>query len=418
MRSLFLSHTGIDKDVARTIYHDLVDRGLQVWFDEAEIEPGGSIQSAISSAMDYVDCVGVLLTPSSVSAPWVVDELRRADWVAGRGGRITVLPLLLIGLHETKPFIRDLLGFDLRQDFSAGVDRLAAHLLEESHRVELPPQGRMARVMKEAGPGRWQKWTRGSIGQTEAADRVAMLRRTDFVAAIEVARRSPVTSNRVISESEVVDSVIRSGANPDAASARQIARRLIDDLELLVDAEDGVSGNLIATPLCAAVKGAARRGGFHSTGGRIGTNPERLSELLVNAPDTTRWMTGTGWTALTFDSPVARAPAQVPIRASFVRGTIARPRQVHTVVWTHEDPERTFLFSTGDDRTPEMLADPVTIEDLSLELTANQKHEIRQARLADSFDAKAIGRSVAYPEVTLEIFDDLQVLRRIHPSHL
>ena len=48
----------------------------------------------------------------------------------------------------------------------------------------------MAKVMKEAGPGRWQRWTLGKIGRIEAADALAMLSRTEFEAAIEVARCS------------------------------------------------------------------------------------------------------------------------------------------------------------------------------------------------------------------------------------
>ena len=43
---------------------------------------------------------------------------------------------------------------------------------------------------EEAGPGRWQRWTLGKIGRIEAADAVAMLSRTEFEAAIEVARCS------------------------------------------------------------------------------------------------------------------------------------------------------------------------------------------------------------------------------------
>lgn len=410
MRSLFLSHTRIDKDVARTIYRDLVDRGIQVWFDEAEIEPGRSIRSAISSALGKVDYVGVLLTPASVSAPWVIDELRLADWVAERGGRITILPLLLIGMHETQPFLRDLLGFDLRTDFAAGLDRLAAYLREESHEVELPPQGRMARMMREAGPGRWQKWTGGRIQQTEAADRVAVLRRDDFAAAITIARQSSTKANRVMSLSGVVASVAASEAAPDAASARRIVRRLVDDVELVVDAEDGVSENLKATPLCAAIKGAARRGWFHKRPDSVETNPERLSELLVDAPDQIHYITGTGWTALTFGRPVARSPALVPVKSSRVSGTIERPRQAHTIVWTHKNPARTFVFSTFDDRSPELIADSVTVKQLGLELTENQQHKVRLAQFTDDFDARAIGRPVAYPEVPLEIFDDLQVL--------
>ena len=97
---------------------------------------------------------------------------------------------------------------------------------------------------------------------------------------------------------------------------------------------------------------------------------------------------------------------------SFVRGNVRSQRQVHTIVWIHEEPERTCIFSTANDRTPEVLEGRIAMEDLGLELTASQQNEIQRATTADGISAKAIGYPVAYPEVSLEIFDDLHVLRR------
>jgi len=414
MRSMFLSHTGKDKDVARVIYHQLNDRGLRVWFDEAEIGPTDSIREAIGSALDDVDCLGVLLTPSSLTAPWVLDELKRADWVAQRAGRIKILPLLLVAIGEVPPFLRDTLGIDLTADFTAGVDRIAGYLLEETQGVEMPPQGRMAQIMRAAGQGRWQRWTAGRIERAAAADAVTVLRRPDFTAAVEVARCTPTEALRVTDVHNVVRSVIRSGATTEVASAQRIARRLVDDVGLLADAEDGVPGNLVATPLTAAVAGAARRGGFHSNGGRVGDNPERLSELLEDSIATNHrvhWLTGPGWTAATFGTSVEAAPAVVQISTRVFRATTSRERRVRTVVWTHERSHRTWLFPAARSTDWEMLEGHATLEDLGVALTSEQRAALARTQRLDRINAQAISEPVAYPEVTLEVFDDLHVLR-------
>ncbi len=74
MPSLFLSRTSGDKDRARAICHDLRGRGVDVWFDEDKIAPGDAPLSRIEPAIRAVDCLAVLLSPESVSAPWVLDE--------------------------------------------------------------------------------------------------------------------------------------------------------------------------------------------------------------------------------------------------------------------------------------------------------------------------------------------------------
>ena len=64
-RSLFLSHSHRDKDIARQLFHELQGRGFDCWFDEAEIQPGQSIIAKIEEAIDQVDYVGIVLTPNS-----------------------------------------------------------------------------------------------------------------------------------------------------------------------------------------------------------------------------------------------------------------------------------------------------------------------------------------------------------------
>ena len=66
--SIFLSHSHVDKPIARQIYHGLRDDGIRCWIDEAEIKPGMSIIAALEGAIDDADYLGVVLTPTSVTS--------------------------------------------------------------------------------------------------------------------------------------------------------------------------------------------------------------------------------------------------------------------------------------------------------------------------------------------------------------
>ncbi|WP_316190989.1 toll/interleukin-1 receptor domain-containing protein [Bradyrhizobium sp. SZCCHNS2096] len=93
--SVFLSHTSADKPFVRRLRTDLLDRGVpKVWIDEAEIEVGDSLIAKIEEGMKETNYIGVVLSKSSVNAPWVKKELDVAMNREIAGGEPIVLPLL------------------------------------------------------------------------------------------------------------------------------------------------------------------------------------------------------------------------------------------------------------------------------------------------------------------------------------
>jgi hypothetical protein len=93
--SIFMSHTGVDKPFVRKLRRDLMDRGVsKVWVDEAEIEVGDSLITKIEEGMKETRYIGVVLSKSSVNAPWVKKELNVAMNKEIAGGKPIVLPLL------------------------------------------------------------------------------------------------------------------------------------------------------------------------------------------------------------------------------------------------------------------------------------------------------------------------------------
>lgn len=93
--SVFLSHNQADKEFVRKLAQDLENHGVRYWLDEAEMKIGDSLIQKIREGIDSVDFFAVILSPNSVNAPWVVNELDVAMNHQISGKPIKVLPILL-----------------------------------------------------------------------------------------------------------------------------------------------------------------------------------------------------------------------------------------------------------------------------------------------------------------------------------
>lgn len=95
MSSIFLSHSHADKHFARRLAADLRVAGHAVWIDEAEINIGDSLIEKIREGLDQVDYVAAILSPASISSPWVTKELDIASNREIKENRAVVLPLMV-----------------------------------------------------------------------------------------------------------------------------------------------------------------------------------------------------------------------------------------------------------------------------------------------------------------------------------
>ena len=92
--SVFLSHNKEDKLFVRQLARDLDNHGVKCWLDQAEINVGDSLIEKIRSGLDQVDYVAVILSPNSISSPWVQREIDVAINQEINGKRVKVLPIL------------------------------------------------------------------------------------------------------------------------------------------------------------------------------------------------------------------------------------------------------------------------------------------------------------------------------------
>lgn len=110
---IFLSHSWVDKPVARNLSIKLAKRGIYCWLDEAEINIGDSLIEKIREAIDNVEYVGALISKASIKSEWVRKELDVAMNQEINGKRVKVLPILLDD-SELPGFLLGKLYADLR----------------------------------------------------------------------------------------------------------------------------------------------------------------------------------------------------------------------------------------------------------------------------------------------------------------
>ncbi len=90
---VFISHSAIDADWARSFAEALKSRGVSVWFDEFDVPPGESLREGLESGLRGSDVFVALLDPEYPDKPNLFFELGAA---IGMGKR--VVPIVPKGL--------------------------------------------------------------------------------------------------------------------------------------------------------------------------------------------------------------------------------------------------------------------------------------------------------------------------------
>ena len=123
--SLFLCHASEDKPFVDRLALELDQRALFAWYDKREIFVGDSIVEKVNSGLESSDFLIAVLSPRSVSKPWVVREMSSSlmRQLGDRG--IRILPVV-VETCEIPPLFVDLKYADFRKSFEAGVRELVA----------------------------------------------------------------------------------------------------------------------------------------------------------------------------------------------------------------------------------------------------------------------------------------------------
>ena len=115
---VFLSHNSQDKPVVQDLKQRLVARGVSVWFDADELQPGIRWQRLIEAGIKASASVAVVVGKDGLG-PWEDEEMQAALRLAVKDKR-PVIPVLLPGT-PSQPDLPLFLGGRTWVDLRAGL---------------------------------------------------------------------------------------------------------------------------------------------------------------------------------------------------------------------------------------------------------------------------------------------------------
>jgi hypothetical protein len=229
--SIFLSHSSADTERVRELNRDLVARGIQTWFDEAELRPGDGLLERIRHAIRETSHTGVVLTPRSVQSDWVTREVEKALTKDVGGKRFTVIPLLLENCEMPRS-LENIKGLDFRRESKFSYQRNLDVLVGLLHGMPIPPEWSKRRIFldKLGGiPADARVFT--AEFQKSEVERIANEMYDSHFDSLHDLGTRYQGGTRGITESGAVDQIMRPSKQQVRHSdeARPIFRALIDE---------------------------------------------------------------------------------------------------------------------------------------------------------------------------------------------
>lgn len=148
-RLVYLAHATEDKHLAKPLAEGLVERGIAVWYDNWEIGYGDSLRRKMEQGLGDCTHFVVLLTETSISKPWVNEEIDAGLMNAVEGSAKFIGLRHQLPLASVSPFLRTRLTPEYMLG-SEGLDVLAAEIYGVSRR---PPLGEKPRYVQTHEPG-------------------------------------------------------------------------------------------------------------------------------------------------------------------------------------------------------------------------------------------------------------------------
>ena len=147
---VYLAHASEDKTRVRLIAEYLMANGVDVWFDEWEIDPGDSLRQKMEDGLGAMTHFVVVLTETAITKPWVAKEID-VGLVQQVGGKSRFVPLVVdLDTAKLSPFLQSMLFLKMDPadpvDLKTLVDRLHGvsrkpSLGDAPHYVQTVPPG-------------------------------------------------------------------------------------------------------------------------------------------------------------------------------------------------------------------------------------------------------------------------------------
>ena len=156
---VYLAHASEDKEMVRPLARYLMNHGIETWFDEWEIEPGDSLRQKMEEGLGEMTHFMVILTPISITKPWVAREID-VGLVRLIGGTSRMVPLRVgVQVSDLSPFLQTLLCEAIDPSSDADLTALVDRLHDVSRKPVLGPKPRYV----ENVPAGLEGWSSSAI---------------------------------------------------------------------------------------------------------------------------------------------------------------------------------------------------------------------------------------------------------------
>ncbi len=135
MKKVFLSYAREDLKIAKKIYDDLTDKGVNVWLDDDALLPGQNWRNEITKAIKGSNYFLAVLSSNSVSKKgYVQKEVKIAleELELYPKGKIFIIPVRIDDCEPDDEKLGALHWADLSSDYDAGIQKIL--------RVLAPPE--------------------------------------------------------------------------------------------------------------------------------------------------------------------------------------------------------------------------------------------------------------------------------------
>lgn len=131
---IFISHNYENKETARLLAVELVERGFDVWFDEWQLKPGDSITGGIETGISECDTFVLIWSTQAQQSNWVDTELRAALRRRVDDTKLRVIPVMLDDT-ALPALVADYRGFHLRS--LAELKSIANHIAGDDSLIDM-----------------------------------------------------------------------------------------------------------------------------------------------------------------------------------------------------------------------------------------------------------------------------------------
>lgn len=121
MSMLFISHAPQDDEMARKVYENLRDHGVEAWIDHYYLRPGESWLEQIEHAIHESTHGLFLASPAAVRSPATISECR---YFLSHNKPLHVAKIAEVRPDEMPFHLREMPMIDLTHDFNSGIARV------------------------------------------------------------------------------------------------------------------------------------------------------------------------------------------------------------------------------------------------------------------------------------------------------